>query len=185
MASRSWSARARRDFREREEYRKERGEEDRYKKRDSGNDYEDRDDVRRGDGGEVPERSEEDVERDAREDRREERGYEYDDERLPRDVREAMLMDLRNASPDDDVDDRIDRLRREFDYYEQELDRYDSDYDRALAQLDAMRRENRRYMMRDSGREEQKEEIKDFLEADIRDDQEYQSYKDAWKERIG
>lgn len=170
--ARSWSARARRDFREREEYRKERGEEDRYKKKDSG-----RREERREDG-----RSEERIQEDARRDRREERGYFSD-----LDDYEATLMNIRNAGPDDDVDEELDRLRRSYDFYEAELDKYDADYDELMRRYERIRDDNRRYMMRDSvddAREEGRE-IERQQDDDIKLDGENLSYKDLWETREG
>ena len=101
--SRSWSSRARRDFDEREDYRK--------RKDDKKDGRETRDREERNDR-----RSDRELERDAREDRMEERGYYHDEERLSPEDREALLMEIRNANPDDDVNEKLDRLRREYDY---------------------------------------------------------------------
>lgn len=165
MARRSWSSRARRDFREREEYRKSRDEEDRYKKKSPySEDNSDSADKRR---------------RDAREDRVEERGYEEDEYRLDSEERENLLMQIRNAGPDDDVDDYIDRLRREYDYYERELDRYDADYDDLMVQVDDLRRDNARYMMRE-GRT-----IKEQQSEDIKEDGDPKTFDELFRKREG
>lgn len=169
MARRTWSPRARRDFREREEYRKSRGEKDRYEKRDD-----DREDDRRDEVEDSDERR-----RDAREDRMEERGFAENEYRLDADERENLLMQIRNASPDDDVDEYLDRLRREYDYYERELDRYDADYDDLMAQIDDLRRDNARYMMRE-GREIKKQQT-----DDIKEDGEPKTFDELFKEREG
>lgn len=169
--ARSWSARARRDFREREEYRKRNDEKDRYEKRDS----DDRRDDRRS-------RSDEELRRDAREDRREERGWwnDYDDY-------EAYLMEVRNAGPDDDVDEKLERLRRSYDYYEAELDKYDADYDELMRKYKEVVEDNRKYMMRDAvddGREEGRVVDKQQND-DIVQDGEEMTYEDLWKTREG
>lgn len=166
--ARSWSERARRDFREREEYRKRNGEKDRYEKKDSRDD----DREERGDRKETARQREEE----AREDRREERGYrddEWDDDYM------NDLMQIRNAGPDDDVDDTLERLRSRYDYYERELDRYDADYDDLMAKYDRLRKDNQRYMLRE-GREIDRQQDKD-----IKSDGEIKDFDDLFKEREG
>lgn len=181
-----WSKRAREDFDEREEYRKENDEKDRYEKRGSDTELRGGEKSKEGAGGETPERSEREMARDAREDRREERGYFDDYRRMNREEREGLLIELRNAGADDDVDDKLDRLRKEYDYYEGELDKYDADYDRLMEELRRVRRDNQRYMLRgDRGRREEEEKVQDRFKKDIRDDQNVQSYDDLWEDRIG
>lgn len=184
--ARTWSSRARRDFREREEYRKRNDEEDRYKKRDSGRREERRTDREsERDERDREERSDERRERDAREDRREERGYWWDlddDEVDAGDVKNS-LINIRNAGPDDDVDRELDALTRRYDYYEAELDKYDADYDELMRRYDKLLEDNRRYMMRDTGDEGR--ELKRQQDKDIREDGEPKTFDDLWKEREG
>lgn len=177
--SRSWSSRARRDFDEREDYRKRKDEKDRYESDDRKDGRETRDREERSDR-----RSDRELERDAREDRMEERGYYHDEERLSPEDREALLMEIRNANPDDDVNEKLDRLRREYDYYERELDRYDADYDDLIAEMNRLKEDNRRYMMRDARKDlDTTEERQD---KDIRQDNDAEkSFDDLWEEREG
>lgn len=160
MAKRTWSSRARRDFREREEYRKRNDEKDRYEKRDSRDD-----------------RSE-----DAREDRREERGYwdSYDEY-------ENTLMNIRNAGPDDSVDDQLDRMRESYRYIESELDRYDADYDYLMERYRRLADDNTKRMMRDAVDDayEEGEVVDRQQNKDIKQDGEDLSYEDLWKTREG
>lgn len=166
--ARGWSRRARRDFDERREYRRERGEEDRY--------------VKRGDSTRDDKRSPRELEEDAREDRREERGYREDE--WSEDDFDNYLMQIRNASPDDNVDDAISRLRERYDYYERELDRYDADYDDLMAEVDRLRRDNRRYMMRESAKREG-DALENQQRTDIIEDGEPKDFDDLWKNREG
>lgn len=192
-----WSKRAREDFDERKEYRKERGEKDRYEKKDEPPG--ERDDLRSSDRKEdkssdnsdrEPDREERrddnrsprELEEAAKEDRREERGY-YEDEWKEDDF-EYYLSQIRNASPDDNVDDAIKRLRERYDYYERELDRYDADYDDLMAEVERLRKDNRRYMMRDSVRREGREAER-MQDQDIKQDGEPQTFDDLWKNREG
>lgn len=165
MGKDGWSKRAREDFDERKEYRKERGEEDRYKKKD---------DEREEDREETAE--------DAREDRRDERGYEWGEDDL-----EADLMQLRNASPDENVDEALDRLRARYNWYEEQYDRLDRGYAEMYDEVDKLRRENRRYMMRDSYGEARRAEraIKESQNKDIVEDGEIQSIDELWDNREG
>lgn len=151
--SREWSRRARRDFDEREDYRKRNDEEDRYRRKDD-------------DPQDNKKRSE-----DAREDRREERGW-YDD----------IEDQLRNGTDETDYDGLYQQLREKFEWYEEELDRYDADYDDLMAEVDKLRNDNKRYRMRGSrddrpGKEEMEREQKE----DIKDDGKELSFDDLWK----
>lgn len=108
----TWSAEARRDFREREDYRRRHGELDRYRKRE---DYSDDEYNRRL--------------MDARLDRIEERGWEKDSYDFEND-----LMQVRNADPENgDHEEALDRLRARYAYVESRLDEYDADYDYLMA----------------------------------------------------
>lgn len=161
--SREWSRRARRDFDEREDYRRRNDEEDRYRRKDDDEtDQRGRRDERQND----ERRSE-----DAREDRREERSW-YD----------KIEDQLRNGTDETDYDGLYQQLREKFEWYEEELDRYDSDYDDLIAEVDKLRNDNRRYRMRGSrddrpGKEEMEREQKE----DIKDDGEELSFDDLWK----
>lgn len=161
--SREWSRRARRDFDEREDYRRRNDEEDRYRRKDDDEtDQRGRRDERQND----ERRSE-----DAREDRREERSW-YD----------KIEDQLRNGTDETDYDGLYQQLREKFEWYEEELDRYDSDYDDLMAEVDKLRNDNRRYRMRGSrddrpGKEEMEREQKE----DIKDDGEELSFDDLWK----
>ena len=151
--SREWSRRARRDFDDREDYRKRNDEEDRYRRKD---------DERQGN----EKRSE-----DAREDRREERGW-YD----------KIEDQLRNGTDETDYDGLYQQLREKYEWYEEELDRYDADYDDLMTEVDKLRNDNRRYRMRGSkddrpGKEEMEREQKE----DIKDDGKELSFDDLWK----
>lgn len=162
MAKRTWSARARRDFREREDYRKRNDEKDRYEKRDS-----DRRDYRRDD---------EDRERDARRDRREERGF-YDD--YTREDYEADLIALRDSAPDSDSGEILDRLRARYDWYEQELDKYDADYDDLMKRWDRLSRRDQDNVLRETSK------VKDAQMEDIKNDNKLKTFDEMWKEREG
>lgn len=168
--ARKWSRRARRDFDERRDYRRRRGEIDRYERQDASR-------------TEDPYRREADADRDekeaARYDRLSERGYDY----MGPEDREALLMQIRNAGPDDDVDDALSRLRQEYDYYEMELDDYDADYDRVVSEIERLRNDNRRYMMRESS---EGAVIKEQQNEDIRQDGHGpKSFDTLWDEREG
>nr|UVY03789.1 MAG: hypothetical protein [Bacteriophage sp.] len=161
--SREWSRRARRDFDEREDYRRRNDEEDRYRRKDD--DETDRK-GRRDERQDNERRSE-----DAREDRREERGW-YD----------KIEDQLRNGTDETDYDGLYQQLRERFEWYEEELDRYDADYDDLMAEVDKLRNDNRRYRMRGSrddrpGKEEMEREQKE----DIKDDGKELSFDDLWK----
>lgn len=165
---RKWSSRARRDFREREDYRKRRGEEDRYKKRD-GDETNDRGrkDYRQ-DNESATERA-----RDAVEDRREERGW-YDE----------IEDRLRNGDENTDYDGLYNELRERYEWYEEELDRFDADYDDLMREVDKLRNDNRRYFMRGSARDYDKpgiSAIEKEQNEDIREDGEDLSFDDLWK----
>lgn len=165
--SREWSRRARRDFDEREDYRRRRGEEDRYEKKDDDEtDNRGRRDERQD--NESPTRREED----ARRDRREERGW-YDD----------IEDQLRNGDENTDYDGLYKQLRERYEWYEEELDRYDADYDDLMAEVDKLRNDNRRYMMRGSRRDDRpgRDEIEREQDEDIRDDGKEMSFDDLWK----
>lgn len=161
MAKGKWSERDREDFDEREEYREEHGEKDRYEKKDD---------------------EKEETAEDAREDRRDERGYEWGEDDL-----EADLMQLRNASPDENVDEALDRLRARYSWYEEQYDRLDHGYAEMYEEVDKLRKENRRYMMKDSYEEARKAEraIRDSQKEDIVEDGEIQSIDDLWDNREG
>lgn len=170
MASMKWSNRARRDFKERAEYRKENDEKDRYEKKES----------ERSDNDS---KSESERSKDAKEDRMEERGW----ARMGAEDREALLMDIRNANPDEDVNEKLDRLRAEYSYYEEELDRYDADYDNLMNELNRLRRDNQRYMLRQgTDAREDLDEAKDRQDRDIEQDNSAEGDFDSlWKEREG
>ena len=165
--SRRWSSRARRDFDEREDYRKRRDEEDRYKKKD---------DDETEDGGRKDERQDNDTperrEEDARRDRREERGW-FDD----------IVDQFRNGDESIDYDGLFKQLRERYEWYEEELDRYDADYDDLMAEVDRLRNDNRRYFMREGRRDDKPSEelIKKEQNKDIRDDGKEMSFDDLWK----
>lgn len=165
--SRSWSSRARRDFDEREDYRKRRDEEDRYKKKDD-DETDDRGRKDERQDNETPERREED----ARRDRREERGW-FDD----------IEDRFRNGDESTDYDGLFKQLRERYDWYEEELDRYDADYDNLMAEVDRLRNDNRRYFMREGRRDDRPSEelIKKEQDKDIRDDGKEMSFDDLWK----
>lgn len=151
--SREWSRRARRDFDEREDYRKRNDEEDRYRRKDD-------------DPQDNEKRSE-----DAREDRREERGW-YDD----------IEDQLRNGTDETDYDGLYQQLREKFEWYEEELDRYDADYDDLMAEVDKLRNDNKRYRMRGSRDDRpEKEEMEREQKEDIKDDGKELSFDDLWK----
>ena len=97
--SREWSRRARRDFDEREDYRRRNDEEDRYRRKDD--DETDRR-GRRDERQDNERRSE-----DAREDRREERGW-YD----------KIEDQLRNGTDETDYDGLYQQLREKYEWYE-------------------------------------------------------------------
>lgn len=151
--SREWSRRVRRDFDEREDYRKRNDEEDRYRRKD---------DERQGN----EKRSE-----DAREDRLEERGW-YD----------KIEDQLRNGTDETDYDGLYQQLREKYEWYEEELDRYDADYDDLMAEVDKLRNDNRRYRMRGSKDDRPgKEEMEREQKGDIKDDGKELSFDDLWK----
>lgn len=160
--SRSWSSRVRRDFDEREDYRRRRGEEDRYEKKD------DDETERKGRKDENPERRESD----ARRDRREERGW-FDD----------IEDRLRNGDENTDYDGLFKQLRERYDWYEEELDRYDANYDDLMAEVDRLRNDNRRYFMREGRRDDRPSEdtIRKEQNEDIRDDGKEMTFDDLWK----
>lgn len=161
--SREWSRRARRDFDEREDYRKSNDEEDRYRRKD---DYETDRKGRRDERQDNERRSE-----DAREDRREERGW-YD----------KIEDQLRNGTDETDYDGLYQQLREKYEWYEEELDRYDADYDDLVAEVDKLRNDNRRYRMRGSRDDRPgKEEMEREQEEDIKDDGKELSFDDLWK----
>lgn len=165
MASRKWSSQARRDFRERAEYRKARGEEDRYRKS--------REDDRRGRRDYRMEDDRSRREEDAREDRREERGW-YDD----------IEDRLRNGDDSTDYDGLYNQLRERYEWYEEELDRYDADYDDLVAEVDRLRNDNRRYFMREARYRDDRpgeREIEREQNEDIRDDGKEMTFEDLWK----
>ena len=194
--ARTWSSRARRDFTEREDYRKREGEEDRYKKRDSDRGVEkrreddreerrdDRRETRREDERDDS-RSDERRERDAREDRRDERGFwwDLDDDKVEAGDVINSLTNIRNAGPEEDVEDELEGLRRRYDYYEAELDRYDADYDELMNRYKRLADDNRRYMMRDA--RDEGREVDRTQDVDIKDDGEIMDYDDLWKKREG
>lgn len=161
--SREWSRRARRDFDEREDYRRRNDEEDRYRRKDDDEtDQRGRRDERQND----ERRSE-----DAREDRREERGW-YD----------KIEDQLRNGTDETDYDGLYQQLREKFEWYEDELDRYDADYDDLMAEVDKLRNDNRRYRMRGSSDDRPgKEEMEREQKEDIKDDGKELSFDDLWK----
>lgn len=161
--SREWSRRARRDFDEREDYRRRNDEEDRYRRKDD--DETDRR-GRRDERQDNERRSE-----DAREDRREERGW-YD----------KIEDQLRNGTDETDYDGLYQQLREKYEWYEEELDRYDADYDDLMAEVDKLRNDNRRYRMRGSRDDRPgKEEMEREQNEDIKDDGKELSFDDLWK----
>lgn len=163
--SRAWSSRARRDFDEREDYRKRRGEEDRYERKDSDDTERGRRDERQN--NESPERREED----ARRDRREERGW-YDD----------IERQFREGDENTDYDGLYKQLRERFEWYEEELDRYDADYDELIGEVDRLRNDNRRYMMRGTARRDPgKDTAIEEQDEDIKEDGKELSFDDLWK----
>lgn len=153
----TWSETARRDFREREDYRKKHGELDRYRKR---GDYSDEDYNSRL--------------VDARLDNVESRDWEDDAFDM-----DNTLMQIRNAGPDDDVSDSLARLRARYDYIESKLDRYDADYDYLMANYDALKDYSVSKLM------SQGTEIKEEQLENIREDGKPKSYDDLWKNREG
>lgn len=165
--SRSWSSRVRRDFDEREDYRRRRGEEDRHEKKDDDETERKRRKDERQDN-ENPERRE----YDARRDRREERGW-FDD----------IEDRLRNGDENTDYDGLFKQLRERYDWYEEELDRYDANYDDLMAEVDRLRNDNRRYFMREGRRDDRTSEdtIRKEQNEDIRDDGKEMTFDDLWK----
>ena len=163
VRSREWSRRARRDFDEREEYRRRNDEEGRYRRKDD--DETDRR-GRRDERQDNEKRSE-----DARDGRREERSW-YDD----------IEDQLRNGTDETDYDGLYQQLREKFEWYEEELDLYDADYDDLMAEVDKLRNDNKRYRMRGSRDDRPgKEEIERKQKEDINDDGKELSVDDLWK----
>lgn len=154
MATMKWSSRARRDFKEREEYRKRNDEKDRYEK--SGESKDEKED-------------------------KEEKYYDLTpDEVMKADVR-ATLLNIRDSNPGVDVNREIEKLLRKYYYYEEELDKYDSDYDDLMKQYEKLKEDNRRYMLRATNNDIRA--IDKSQEQDIKEDNEIKSYDDLWKER--
>ena len=149
--SRAWSSRARRDFDEREDYRKRRGEEDRYERKDS-------DDTERG-------------RRDERQNNESPGGW-YDD----------IERQFREGDENTDYDGLYKQLRERFEWYEEELDRYDADYDELIGEVDRLRNDNRRYMMRGTARRDPgKDTAIEEQDEDIKEDGKELSFDDLWK----
>lgn len=152
-----WSEQARRDFKEREDYRKKHGELDRYRKR-----------------GDYDEKSYHSRLVDARLDTDESREWERDEFDM-----ENTLMQIRNAGPDDDVTAHLARLRARYDYIESRLDQYDADYDYLMANYAALKDYSVSKLM------SQGSVLKQEQNENIKEDSRPKTFDDLWVKREG
>lgn len=101
------------------------------------------------------------------------------DEDLTIDDYGALLINIRNADPSENIDDVIARLRSRYEYYEQELDKYDADYDELMGELSKLRNDNTSNFLSQTASVEKEQK------TDIKEDGDPKDFEDLWKTREG